>query len=120
LLESSLSHENVSTFRILFYFRVLRFSDQVSGCRDRAESIKPERLHEEFVKELEQRHPEWLSNAQNEPDWTCAAWSRPNKAAETTKIDTETTEPKDRDCPILGSIMSRAKEEESTFSFSFL
>jgi hypothetical protein len=94
-------------------FHVCRFSDQVSGCRDRAESIKPERLHEEFVKELDQRHPEWVSDAQNEPEWTCAAWSRLSKAA-------ETTEPEDRGCPILGSIMSRAKEEENTFSFSFL
>lgn len=92
---------------------VLRFfsekRDQVSGCRDRPEAIKPENLYEEFVAALEAKHPDWLKEALNEPNWTCAAWSR----APEVKNDSD-------DKP-SSSIMSKAKtEENSTFSFSFL
>jgi ribosomal protein L16 Arg81 hydroxylase len=64
---------------------VLRFfqekQDQISGCRDRKESIKPEQLRDEFVKVLgenesskEEEH-EYLQSALAQPDWTCHAWS---------------------------------------------
>lgn len=89
--------------------------DQVSGCRDRAQAIKPEHLYEEFVSVLKGKHPEWLKEALNEPDWTCAAWSRDPVASD------ENVGLKDQTKKASGSIMSKAKSEESaTFSFSFL
>ena len=95
---------------------VLRFfsekRDQVSGCRDRPEAIKPECLYEEFVAVLEKKHPEWLQEALNEPDWTCAAWSCAPPETEAKSTEKASTS---------SSIMSKAKTDESTtFSFSFL
>ena len=86
--------------------------DQVSGCRDRPEAIKPERLYEEFVAALESKHPDWLKEALNEPNWTCAAWSRaPEEKPDDSAAKASTA----------SSIMSKAKTEEgSSFSFSFL
>lgn len=85
--------------------------DQVSGCRDRPEAIKPECLYEEFVAVLKQKHPEWLREAVNERDWTCAAWSRAPTEAKTKPAETNS-----KSC-----IMSKATpEEKSSFTFSFL
>ena len=57
---------------------VLRFlttkQDQISGCRDRAETIKPEFLHDAFVDALRDVEPEALAVAQQQSSWTCAAW----------------------------------------------
>ena len=88
--------------------------DQVSGCRDRAEAIQPERLYEEFVAALETKHPDWLKEALNEPDWTCAAWSQPPEAKDSVSDAHK--------APGHGvSIMSKAKTEDGgAFSFSFL
>ena len=86
--------------------------DQVSGCRDRPEAIKPECLYEEFVAVLQEKYPQWLSEALNEPDWTCAAWSRAPSETKTKSAEIISAS---------SSIMSKAKTEESTsFSFSFL
>ena len=96
--------------------------DQVSGCRDRAEAIQPEHLYEEFVAGLNDKHPAWLQEALNEPDWTCAAWSRSSGAPEednNTKENQQSSSSSPSSCGV--SIMSKAKTEESTsFSFSFL
>lgn len=87
--------------------------DQVSGCRDRPQAIKPERLYEEFVAAMETKNPEWLKEALNEPDWKCAAWSRESESDENQNSSYPSKE--------SVSIMSKAKtEESSTFSFSFL
>ena len=48
--------------------------DQISGCRDRVESIKPEHLYEKFTKALESRFAEALDKAKSQKGWTCAAW----------------------------------------------
>ena len=86
--------------------------EQVSGCRDRSEAIKPETLYEDFVASLEKHHSEWLQEALNVPDWTCATWSRtpkdiPRLAPNATPVPSE-------------SIMAKAKAEENdSFSFSF-
>lgn len=60
---------------------VLRFlvhkQAQISGCRDRKESIKPEDLFSEFRRVLMKHHPDWLEEASKtaEKEWTCPAWS---------------------------------------------
>jgi Cupin-like domain len=63
---------------------VLRFlsnkEDQISGCRDRRESIKPAQLHSSFLSALQRQfgnEAEWLTKAQEQADshWTCKAWT---------------------------------------------
>ena len=49
--------------------------DQISGCRDRTESVKPEFLHEEFVKALQENEPDVLKQAMAQSGWTCQAWN---------------------------------------------
>jgi len=57
---------------------VLRFletkTNQISGCRDRVESIKPSELHGEFVKRLQKAHASYLTKAREQTSWTCRAW----------------------------------------------
>lgn len=73
--------------------------DQVSGCRDRPESVKPDKLYEEFVEALRQERPHVLEDALKVEDWTCPTW--------------KTIKPKT-------SIMEKAKTNNaSVFSFSF-
>jgi hypothetical protein len=48
--------------------------DQVSGCRDRNDSVKPDRLYETFVDRLRERYPEMTDRALRDPGWACRAW----------------------------------------------
>jgi Cupin-like domain len=48
--------------------------DQISGCRDREESIKPEFLRDEFVKAMRIKEPRHLERALRQTGWTCRAW----------------------------------------------
>mmetsp|Transcript_18812 Transcript_18812/g.21815 ORF Transcript_18812/g.21815 Transcript_18812/m.21815 type:complete len:621 (-) Transcript_18812:25-1887(-) len=48
--------------------------DQISGCRDRKETIKPEYIHDEFVRVLKVKEPEHLEKALQQTGWTCRAW----------------------------------------------
>jgi hypothetical protein len=48
--------------------------DQVSGCRDREDSIKPEFLYDEFVKAMKIKEPTYLERALKQTTWTCNAW----------------------------------------------
>eukprot|EP00980_Cylindrotheca_fusiformis_P007337 scaffold1525_cov142-Cylindrotheca_fusiformis.AAC.137 len=63
---------------------VLKFfkekQDQVSGCRDRKESIKPEHLYSELVKALERKEPDHLKNALMQSGWTCRTWKEATKS----------------------------------------
>ena len=45
--------------------------DQISGCRDRKETVKPEQLYDEFTKVLQEREPRNLEKALSQTDWTC-------------------------------------------------
>jgi hypothetical protein len=60
---------------------VLKFitekNDQVSGCRDRQDSVKPEHLYDELTKALQKEEPEALKQAQIQcqSGWTCNAWN---------------------------------------------
>ena len=71
----AITHNYVSTSNL---GNVLKFfqdkQDQISGCRDRAESVKPEHLYETFSKALEPQYAEALTNAKSQKGWTCAAW----------------------------------------------
>jgi hypothetical protein len=75
--------------------------DQVSGCRDRAESVKPEHLYEELSAALRRARPEIWHEASIVKDWTCATW---------------------KPVPPKTSIMAKAKGDDQSstaFSFSF-
>lgn len=48
--------------------------DQISGCRDRAESIKPERIHDALIKVLMEKEPQHLEKAVAQKEWTCLVW----------------------------------------------
>jgi Cupin-like domain/F-box-like len=82
--------------------------DQVSGCRDREESIKPERLYEAFCEVLEREHPEWLEQALAEPEWTCRAWK-----------NMESHKSSNGDKTIRSSVMKKAKSDGAPTQFSF-
>jgi len=63
---------------------VLRFlqhkPQQISGCRDRPEAIKPDRLLEAFVAALREHRPSLLAEAQEcaKEGWRCDAWKDDN------------------------------------------
>ncbi|CAJ1946256.1 unnamed protein product [Cylindrotheca closterium] len=106
---------------------VLKFftakQDQISGCRDRKESVKPEHLYDELVNALKEKEPKHLEKALEQKDWTCRTWKdEPAKSAETLDCNhisgkrkheaiTSTAEPK--------SVMAKTEKIEA-FSFSFL
>jgi hypothetical protein len=110
--------------------------DQISGCRDRAESIKPEQIYDALVQVLMDKAPHHLEKALAQRVWTCRAWSRPSmeesknelkelsnpenrrvsrkrkcKESSSMRVSTETTGRK--------SIMESTEKVES-FSFLFL
>ncbi|VEU39297.1 unnamed protein product [Pseudo-nitzschia multistriata] len=61
--------------------------DQISGCRDRKESIKPEYIHGELVKALAIKEPDHLNRAMKQTGWTCRAWEETPKSDETVITD---------------------------------
>jgi hypothetical protein len=96
---------------------VLKFirekNDQVSGCRDRDESIKPEQLYDELVKELMEKYPDLTKEALARNDWNCKAWKTPSPI-ESTEADSA---PKVNEST---SVMVKAKETSGEFSFQFM
>jgi hypothetical protein len=106
--------------------------DQISGCRDRAESIKPEHIHDELVRVLGEKEPHHLKRALEQKCWTCRAWednrSRmsheievPNNSNDQQNFSNSKKKQRTSDtCEDGGkSIMSKTERVES-FSFSFL
>ena len=92
--------------------------EQISGCRDRAESIKPEDLHDSLVRVLQEKEPAVLKEAQAQVGWTCPAWKTEpnNQKNDAPPLD----DVKDVPAPApASSIMSKAAKV-SSFSFSFL
>jgi len=57
---------------------VLKFfvekQDQISGCRDRKNSIKPEFIHDALVNALREKEPKHLDEAMKQTGWSCCAW----------------------------------------------
>lgn len=94
--------------------------DQVSGCRDRPDSIKPERLYEEFVSALQERHPALVEEALQDPHWACRAWH--DGGGGNSSCDVPEPAPATGGGGSSSSVMSKAKESgaHSGFTFSFL
>lgn len=119
---------------------VLRFleckEEQISGCRDRAESIKPNKLHATFAAALQEefgKDAEWLVSAREESEsrWTCKAWN--NDDVRTKRNDPllkkrrlNATPGEDERNELGNSVMLKAKTNNDAssggapFSFSFL
>jgi hypothetical protein len=127
----AITHNYVSASNLGNVLKFLdRHREQVSGCRDRAESIKPETLYEELVAALQQRHPQLLATALAERDWTCPAWNKatakpsPSErpASDGKKHENANTLSKEETqlaaAPL--SVMDKAKSEGNLFSFSFV
>ena len=107
--------------------------DQISGCRDRKESIKPEFIHDALVQELKNKEPVHLDRAMKQTSWTCRAWAETKEEAVITDDDDEhpnndeTSKNKKRKIDdtgevqkeALSSVMSKT-EKVPAFSFSFL
>ena len=140
----AITHNYVSQSNLSNVLKFLQQKeDQISGCRDRVESIKPPELYQTFVHTLEQHHKTWLEQALAVPDWTCRAWTVPDKssmndkqnnAAESKRrlgANLPTTKPVSSSTTTTTtttntSIMAKAKtavneenEESKSFSFSF-
>eukprot|EP00934_Nitzschia_sp_Nitz4_P005188 Nitzschia sp. Nitz4//scaffold185_size43419//10018//11649//NITZ4_007296-RA/size43419-processed-gene-0.70-mRNA-1//1//CDS//3329539694//5178//frame0 len=109
---------------------VLKFfvqkEDQISGCRDREESVKPDRLYSEFVHALEEKDKKALLRAQNQKAWTCHAWKDEDPAEQTVTLPIMQKKRKrpdhhsDDDDEATKSTSVMAKTEKvSDFSFSF-
>jgi len=105
---------------------VLKFlvdkQDQISGCRDRTESIKPEHLYDALVQVLSKVEPKVLQRAQEQKGWTCQAW-KDEKDKEKQKQKQESILVSDQSKWIkeqsMTSVMSKM-DKSSAFSFSFL
>jgi len=108
--------------------------DQISGCRDRKESIKPEYIHDELVKVLRMKEPDHLNRARKQTGWTCRAWEEKKSEAVITDDDDDNKDNKKRKINCVDGKYERetndGKEESSSvmskiekipaFSFSFL
>lgn len=134
----AITHNYVSPSNLgnaLKFFREKQ--DQISGCRDRKESIKPEFIHDVLVEELRTREPRHLDRAMKQTGWTCRAWEE-TKAEVITDDDNEnkSNDPANKKRKIdsghnrsedaaknqkeeLSSVMSKT-ERVPAFSFSFL
>jgi ribosomal protein L16 Arg81 hydroxylase len=109
------SMSNLSS--VLKFLNVLK--DQVSGCRDRTDSIKPDELHDEFVKELLKKYPEETKQALADPNWNCNAWKGIASSHEGKKADSVLNDGASLKTSIMG-MASKANDENRSFSFSFL
>lgn len=109
---------------------VLKFltdkQDQVSGCRDRKESIKPEHLYDELVKVLQAKEPSHLTKALAQSGWTCRTWKDvPSSNADTKENSAPSSASKKRRLEDTDNdrehknVMAETDKVES-FSFSFL
>lgn len=115
-LNIAITHNYVSASNLS---SVLKFTDelrdQVSGCRDREDSIKPESLHEELVNVLRAEKLDLLERVLQNPGWGCNAWGRTideNVGEEKGSVQNEAKR---------SSVMSRAVVDQGMqFSFSFL
>ena len=128
----AITHNYVSLSNLPTVLRFMeRKEEQISGCRDRAESIKPEFIKKAFEKALEEHgHGAWLKDAQNMADrgWLCRAWTDDNQDTPACKAAKKNNRKRRRDtCEGQAatsdrSIMAKAKQSmgQTGFSFSFL
>jgi ribosomal protein L16 Arg81 hydroxylase len=98
--------------------------DQISGCRDREETVKPEQLYDEFTKVLQEKEPINLEKALSQKDWTCRAWNDGLDAKENNQPSATICKKRPLDDAGNGaherkSIMTKT-ENVAAFTFSFL
>ena len=106
---------------------VLRFldskKDHISGCRDRADAVKPETFKSEFVNVLQLHRPDLLKTAQKVEGWTCKAWSDNSNRTSNNKLGNVRNKAEDRnsdDKSIINcSIVDKAKQKGGGTDFSF-
>ncbi len=97
---------------------VLRFlkmkPQQISGCRDRSEAIRPEDLLGVFTKRLQESRPGLLEEAQRlaNIEWQCAAWENGNEFEP--KQDKESHHSKKKLKTASQSIVQQAKKTNDT------
>ncbi len=130
----AITHNYVSPSNLgnaLKFFREKQ--DQISGCRDRKESIKPEFIHDALVKELQVKEPQHLERAVQQTGWTCRAWEEAevitddddekDSASKHKKRRIDNGHDRSKDDVVqkeeLSSVMSKT-ERVPAFSFSFL
>ena len=122
---------------------VLRFLNtrvnQVSGCRDRKEAVRPEELGNAFRKALKEKRPDLLSagEAAASRGWSCRAWNDSisiRNADDQTEHRKANRKKRKKECCAVGtnSILDRAKDTGADigtsgkcgggcdFSFSFM
>ncbi|KAG7348844.1 cupin-like domain containing protein [Nitzschia inconspicua] len=87
--------------------------DHISGCRDRAESIKPEMIHDALVEALRTKEPKHLEKAMAQTEWTCRAWS----SQSTNQPDKEQEDPTSE---VKRKTIMEQTEPLASFTFSFL
>jgi len=113
-LNIAITHNYVSESNLSSVLKFLsEKEDQVSGCRDRPDSIKPERLYTEFVEALKSHDTDLVEKALADPDWSCKAWTTPSRGATVASGSSELCQ---------SSVLARAmnSEDGTSFSFSFL
>ena len=137
----AITHNYVSRSNLGDVLRFLKYKEnQISGCRDREESVKPNKLYAAFSSGLQDtfgKDADWLVQAQRQggSHWTCDAW-KDNElngahmaAAASMKRKLEATDEKQarqENSDKGSSIMSKAKigntieSGDAPFSFSFL
>ena len=133
----AITHNYVSRSNLGNLLRFLTLKeDQISGCRDRKDSIKPEQLHSAFTTALQKQFGKdvnWLVQAQQQTQWTCNAWADQCNSDESEHQcrlskkrrtgDTSISVGGDSENCKRISIMEKAKgslDSSPAFSFSFL
>lgn len=131
----AITHNYVSKSNLATVLRFLEYKqDQISGCRDREESIKPEFLKKAFEKALKENGmEEMLIKAQEvaSQGWSCRAWTDDVDEQEKQQVHHPSTnmnrkrqrEPshhQHQHQQESTSIMAKAKKSKEAFSFSFL
>ena len=136
----AITHNYVSRSNLGNVLRFLKCKeDQISGCRDRVDSVKPDKLHATFSTALQDQFGEetgWLAQAQQQAasHWTCKAWKNDDLEdrhavggdSKRRRVNTnEKQSLEDKNAP-GNNIMLKAKTSsgaelgDAPFSFSFL
>ena len=123
----AITHNYVSQSNLATVLRFLEYKeDQISGCRDREESIKPECLKRAFEEALLKHGFESILRDAKElaaKGWPCKAWTDdPDEIGKLKEQQVNRKRRRDSSQTTCGtSIMTKAKQHgNSTFSFSFL
>ena len=120
----AITHNYVSESNLATVLRFLECKqDQISGCRDREESIKPEFLKATLERALVQNgFQDVWKEAQHvaEQGWPCRAWTDDYK--EEPRASRKRRRRRERCCDFSphSSIMDKAKQNKEVFCFSFL